>query len=70
MPMANVGQPVTVNMQGLDQGGVEIGPGAEVSGTITAVDPVRRLITVRLTATIGGVQVVQVSPDRITAVGP
>jgi len=70
MPLAQVGQQVMVKMAGVNQGGVQMGPGASVSGTITAIDAVRSLITVQLNAIIGGVNVVEVSTDRVTAVGP
>jgi hypothetical protein len=70
MPAAQVGQRVQVDISGLQTPGVSIGGGVSASGVITGIDPIQRLITVRLDVAFSGQNVVQVPPERVTAVGP
>jgi hypothetical protein len=70
MPEARVDQRVQVDISGLQTPGVSIGGGVQASGVIKDIDPVRRLITVQLEVSFGGQNLVQVPPERVTAVEP
>lgn len=64
---AYIGQKVQVDVSGLQAPGVSVGAGVYASGTIVAIDPVARLITVQLYATFSGRNMVTVPPDRVKA---
>lgn len=67
MPLAHVGQEVSVDISGLDTGGVSFGGGVQTTGKIIGINPDQGLITVAMSITVGDSNVVVVSPDRVTA---
>jgi len=67
MPLAHVGQDVAVDISGLDTGGVSFGDGVQATGKIIGINPEQGLITVQMSITVAGSNVVVVSPDRVTA---
>jgi hypothetical protein len=67
MPFASIGQQVQVDISGLSAPGVQIGGGVSASGTIIAIDPIQRLITVRLDVAFSGQNVITVPPERVSA---
>jgi hypothetical protein len=65
MPEARVGQKVRVDISGLKAPGVSVGGGVSATGTITAMNAMARLITVRLDVAFSGQNNVQVPPERV-----
>jgi hypothetical protein len=67
MPMAHVGQNVQVNVAGLQTGGISVSGGVTVSGVITGLNPAKGTIIVRLGVSFDGMDTVEVTPDRVSA---
>jgi hypothetical protein len=66
MPLAQVGQEVTVDISGLEAGGISFA-GVQTTGTIIGINPHQGLITVAMSIALGDSNVVVVTPDRVTA---
>ena len=68
MPQTFVGQKVRVNLEGLQASGISISGKFSVSGVITEIDVAAGTITVQLDVTFRGLDVVTVTPERVTPV--
>lgn len=63
----HIGQPVQVDLSGLETRDVAIGSGVSAVGEVVAVDETKRTITVHLGVSIEGRDRVAVSPERVVA---
>lgn len=65
MPQLSVGMNVMVDMAGFEHGGVSMGSGVSMGGTITAIGPGG--ITVKLHGSVGGIDTVTVAASQVAA---
>ncbi len=66
MPNAEIGMRVSINLAGMNIGGVPCGEGAITPGTIIALNPGSpRPVTVRLDAAFNGVTDVEMEGNRV-----
>ena len=66
MASLSVGQRVQVRLDGLQTESVRVGGGVSASGTITALDQVRRLATVQLDVSFDGRNIIEVPFDEFS----
>jgi transcription antitermination factor NusG len=65
---ATVGQPVQVDISGLETPGVAVGDGVFATGTVEAIHPERDEVTVQLNVAFSGQNIVTVPAERVAAI--
>jgi hypothetical protein len=66
MPQLQIGDPVQVDLSGLQAPGVQIGAGVSGSGTVTSIDSRRRVYIVTLSVSIGGKNTIEIPFDDVS----
>lgn len=66
MPTVNVGDRVSVDLAGVNSGGVSFGQGVSAGGVVLSIDAIRQEATVKLDIAFNGISIVTVPASRLS----